>query len=166
MDLTDRVEIKRARPTDAEKIWQVTRKAFLPYKDIIKPDFGALNVSVSAIRRQIATKQRKYVGVWFQGRLVATLRYKKYAKYLALSRLAVLPEYQNHGLGRMLMQWIEKEALRLGVKETRGDVRTALPGLLEYYQKMGYQPYKMRSVPGYKNYLVAIKKRLNNSSGK
>lgn len=152
--------IRKARPCEAEEIWRVTRRAYEPYRGRIKPEFQALRVSVSTIRREIRLKRRVYGVALLDDRIVATLRYRRWRSHLGLSRLAVLPEYQGAGIGKKMMEWAEQQARRLGVRELRGEVRAALPHLLEYYKRMGYRPFARRSGRGYKGYLIAVKKRL------
>lgn len=160
-DVADDVAIRRAWAHEAEEICQVTRLAFEPYRGKIRPPFGALSVTATTIRKEIRLGRRVYGVAVVDGMIVATLRYRQWPTHLGLSRLAVSPEYQCHGLGTRMMQWAEGEARRLGVKELRGEVRAVLPDLLEYYRRMGFRPFARRSGRGYRGYLVAVKKRVH-----
>src|SRR5690625_2035719 len=89
------MNIGRASLSEARDIWRVTRIAYAPYRGKIKPTFGALRVSVGAIRHQIRTGSRVYIVARHEGKVVGTLRYRRCRRYLGLSRLAVLPGYQG-----------------------------------------------------------------------
>lgn len=154
------ISLGRATASEARDIWRVTRIAYAPYKGIIKPTFGALRVTEKAIRYQIRTGKYIYLVARHEGRVVGTLRCRKRGRYLGLSRLAVLPDYQRHGIGRRLMEWAEDEARRLGLRRLRGEVRAVMPDLLRYYRRMGYRPIGRRSRKGYPGYLIIVQKRL------
>jgi len=154
------VTIRRARSNEAEQIWHVTRAAYALYRGRVRPEFRALRTTAAAIRREIRTGRRVYGVAVHEDKVVATIRYRRWRYHLGLSRLAVLPEYQRFGLGRMMMQWAEERARKLRVREVRGEVRTVLPELLEYYKRMGYRPFARRSGRGYSGYLIAVRKRV------
>lgn len=157
---TDGLIIRRARSDEAEAIWRLTRLAYAPYRGKIRPTFGALKVRLSTVRREIRTRSRIYGVGLLNGRIVATIRYRKRPRYLGLSRLAVHPDYQARGIGTAMLRWAEGEALRCGVRELRGDVRAAMPHLLDFYRRLGYRPFARRSKRGYPGYLIAVKKKL------
>lgn len=154
------IRFGRAMVSEARDIWRVTRIAYAPYKGVIKPTFGALRVTVGAIRHQIRTGKYFYIVARHEDRVIGTLRCRKRRGYLGLSRLAVLPEYQRNGIGRRLMEWAEEEARRLGLRRLRGEVRAVMPDLLRYYRRMGYRPIGRRSRKGYPGYLIIVQKRL------
>lgn len=154
------MNIGRASLSEARDIWRVTRIAYAPYRGKIKPTFGALRVSVGAIRHQIRTGSRVYIVARHEGKVVGTLRYRRCRRYLGLSRLAVLPGYQGQRIGHRLMLWVEGEARRLGVRQLRGEVRAVMPDLLSYYRGMGYRVIGRRSRRGYPGYLLTVRKRL------
>lgn len=159
-DLCEEFVIRRAYSREAEEIWSVTRLAYEPYRGKIRPMFQALKVSVATIRHEIRTRKCVYGVALCNGRVVATLRYRRRGRYLALARLAVHPEFQQRGLGKLMLAWAEDEARRCNVFEVRGEVRRALPHLLEFYRKLGFRSYARRSRRGYRGYLIAVKKRV------
>lgn len=154
------LEIRKATPGDALAIWMVTRLAYAPYRGKIKPEFTALRVTVATIRREIRSRSRVYGVAVYDGRIVGTIRYRRWKRHLGLSRLAVLPDYQGRGIGKRLVAWAEEQARRLGVPEVRGEVRAALPHLYDYYCALGFESFARRSGRGYRNYLIAMRKRV------
>lgn len=155
------VVIRRATSDEAEAVWRVTRLAYEQYRGVIRPEFTALSVTVSAIRRDIRLRRCVYGIAICDGEIVGTLRYRRWRRHLGLSRLAVHPEYRGRGIGTKLMEWAERQARRLGVPELRGEVRAALPHLVDYYRAMGFRTIGRRSGRGYKGYLIVMRKRVS-----
>lgn len=56
--------------------------------------------------------------------------------------LAVLPEYQNKGLGTKLLEFAEQEALNRRLKKCSLLVRTANKGAIRFYERHGYKKVK------------------------
>jgi GNAT superfamily N-acetyltransferase len=65
----------------------------------------------------------------------------------------VLPHLQRSGIGRMIMQALEKEAMRQGLKEVA--LHASLTSVL-FYKKLGYQPVGQvdREVGGESTFMV------------
>ena len=59
-------------------------------------------------------------------------------KSLYVHRLAVHPDYQGKGLGRMLMDFAEAKAEDEGYLSVRLDTYTGNPGNMRLYEKLGY----------------------------
>ena len=66
---------------------------------------------------------------------------------LHLSLLAVAASHQRHGLGRALVQWLEKSALTAGITELQLELRANNRGAQFFYQTLGFQ--HVRAIPGY-----------------
>jgi predicted GNAT family N-acyltransferase len=68
---------------------------------------------------------------------VATGRWKVYEEGTAkLQRIAVLPEYRSHGLGRILVLGLEEDARKAGMKAAILDGQCTAEG---FYKKLGYR---------------------------
>ncbi len=64
-----------------------------------------------------------------------------------LDLLAVAPPYQRLGIGRQLVEWLEKCAVVAGIFKITLEVRTANEGAQLFYKCLGYHP--LAQVPGY-----------------
>jgi ribosomal-protein-alanine N-acetyltransferase len=53
--------------------------------------------------------------------------------------LAVQPEYRRSGLGRSMMQWLEKSCRTAGIQTVRLEVRVSNKAALRFYRKLGYR---------------------------
>ena len=64
-----------------------------------------------------------------------------------LNLFAVAPEYQRTGVGRQLLQWLEKCAVVAGIVTVALEVRAANSGAQRFYESMGYRT--LVQLPGY-----------------
>jgi ribosomal-protein-alanine N-acetyltransferase len=64
-----------------------------------------------------------------------------------LDLLAVAPPYRRAGLGRRLLEWLEKCAVVAGIFNVALEVRTGNEGAQLFYQRMGYRT--LAHIPGY-----------------
>lgn len=72
----------------------------------------------------------------------------KYGERLAhLNLFAVAPEYHRNGVGRQLLQWLEKCAMVSGIAAISLEVRAANSGAQRFYESMGYRT--LVQLPGY-----------------
>jgi GNAT superfamily N-acetyltransferase len=62
------------------------------------------------------------------------------ASAIYLRRLAVLPEYQGHGIGAWCIDAFERMARDNGFKTARLDAHYSAATLHAYYERFGYQP--------------------------
>ncbi len=56
-----------------------------------------------------------------------------------LDLLAVRPEHRRHGLGRRLVEWLEKPALVAGIRSVVLEVRESNAGARAFYARLGYR---------------------------
>jgi ribosomal-protein-alanine N-acetyltransferase len=64
-----------------------------------------------------------------------------------LNLLAVIPQYRRMGVGKCLVQWLEKSAVTAGIDVIYLQCRQANDSALQFYQKLGYR--KLRNLPKY-----------------
>jgi [ribosomal protein S18]-alanine N-acetyltransferase len=64
-----------------------------------------------------------------------------------LDLLAVAPEHRRNGLGRRLVEWLEKPALLAGISLMFLEVRASNHGAQAFYERLGYR--KLGEIPGY-----------------
>jgi len=153
-----------ARPRDAAIVHRILMEAYAPYRGHVVPPLKVFQSTPASIALDIRTRRHghalAYVGAIPVGTVRCTPERGDAGRRWTLSRLAVLPDYRGEGIGAMLMRWMEQRARQHGVVELRGQVRTALPFLVRFYQGLGFQVLGYRSRPGYVRYLTIIGKRL------
>ena len=64
-----------------------------------------------------------------------------------LDLLAVAPPYRRLGIGRQLLQWLEKCAVVAGIFNVALEVRAGNEGAQLFYERMGYRT--LAQLPGY-----------------
>src|SRR5205085_4857675 len=67
----------------------------------------------------------------------AIMRYGNDDAHLDL--LAVDPDHRRHGLGRRLVEWLEKPALVAGIRSIVLEVRESNGGARAFYTRLGYR---------------------------
>ena len=75
----------------------------------------------------------------------AIMRYGDDVAHLDL--LAVAPPYRRAGVGRQLLEWLEKCAVVAGIFSVTLEVRAGNEGAQHFYERMGYRP--LAHLPGY-----------------
>ncbi len=53
--------------------------------------------------------------------------------------LAVQPEFRRTGIGRSMMQWLEKSCRAAGIQQVRLEVRASNRGAMRFYRSLGYR---------------------------
>lgn len=64
-----------------------------------------------------------------------------------LDLLAVAPPYRRSGIGRQLLEWLEKCAVVAGIFTVALEVRAGNQGAQLFYERMGYR--RVNDLPGY-----------------
>jgi [ribosomal protein S18]-alanine N-acetyltransferase len=75
----------------------------------------------------------------------AIMRYGDHDAHLDL--LAVAPPYRRAGVGRQLLEWLEKCAVIAGIFKVALEVRAGNEGAQLFYKRMGYRT--LAQIPGY-----------------
>lgn len=156
----DHVTIRRAGLVDAETISAITKQAFEQFAHRVHPPFRAHAQSTAHVRYEMQVLRFVYGLAMVGERPAGHVRYRMRPGYMHVSRLAVLPGFRGHGTGRRLMAWVEAEAYRLDNRILRGEVRTVLKEVLQYYMDIGYRVIGYSSLQGVRRCLTLIEKRL------
>jgi ribosomal-protein-alanine N-acetyltransferase len=133
------LSLRLARPAEADTIANLSRDLieyglqwrWTPMRvagSIRAPD---VNVLVACIHGNIAG--------------FAIMRYGDDDAHLDL--LAVAPSYRRLGIGRQLLEWLEKCAVVAGIFSVTLEVRARNEGAQLFYKRLGYRP--LAHVPGY-----------------
>jgi ribosomal-protein-alanine N-acetyltransferase len=133
------LSLRLARPAEAGAIATLSRDLIeygLHWRwtpERVAASIGApnVNVLVACVRENIAG--------------FAIMRYGDDDAHLDL--LAVTPLYRRLGIGRQLMEWLEKCAVVGGTFNITLEVRAGNEGAQLFYDRMGYRP--LANVPGY-----------------
>lgn len=91
------------------------------------------------VRRHVRDKETMVLIANNEGSIAgfAIMRFGDDQAHLFL--LAVQPEYRRSGLGRSMMQWLEKSCRTAGIQTVRLEVRVSNKAALRFYRKLGYR---------------------------
>ena len=138
MTISD-LSLRLARPSDATTIAALSRDLieyglrwrWTPVRVTASIHAPDVNVLVACIHDRIAG--------------FAIMRYGDDDAHLDL--LAVVPPYRRAGLGRQLIEWLEKCAVVAGIFKVDLEVRASAKGAQLFYERMGYRV--LVHLPGY-----------------
>ena len=146
-------EIRPARLQDATAIADCVASAYGHYIDRIgKPPGPMLNDYERVIHKHrvlVLTDGLNIVGV---------LVLIRQSRDLLLDNVAVNPSHQKRGLGRQLIAFAEKEALRMGLISISLYTNEKMTESLKLYKRLGYMETERKTEQGYRR--VYMRKNL------
>lgn len=91
------------------------------------------------VRRHIKDKDTMVLIASWHGVIAgfAIMRFGDKQAHLFL--LAVQPEYRRTGIGRSMMEWLEKSCRTAGIQAVRLEVRSSNRSAIQFYRNLGYR---------------------------
>jgi ribosomal protein S18 acetylase RimI-like enzyme len=136
---TRNIELKLARRGDAAVIARMSR-------DLVE-DGLSWSWQPSRVAAHIRGPDSNVLTAWADGRLVGFAIMQFLDEHAHLNLLAVEPGYRRFGVGRQLIEWLEKTARAGGIFAIKLEVRASNMGARRFYRALGYQDSKV--LPGY-----------------
>ena len=95
------------------------------------------------IRRKLKTDPNLFVVGVLEGKVVATVMggYEGHRGWI--NYLAVDPDYQRKGLGRLIMEDVERRIKERGCPKINLEVRESNKGVIDFYLSLGYADNKI-----------------------
>jgi ribosomal-protein-alanine N-acetyltransferase len=134
-----KLSLRLARPADAAIIANLSRD-FIEYG--LRWRWTAVRVAAS-IREPDVNVLVACCDAHIAG--FAIMRYGEDDAHLDL--LAVAPPYRRTGIGRQLLEWLEKCAVVAGIFTVALEVRAGNEGAQRFYERLGYRT--LAQLPGY-----------------
>jgi GNAT superfamily N-acetyltransferase len=131
--LTPAIEIRPAIPADAEVIRNLTRAAYAKWVALI----GREPLPMQADYERAVTEHKIDLLI-VDGALVGLLETILRPDHLWIENIAVAPERQGRGYGRLLLAHAEKCAIEAGRFEIRPQTNQAFAANLALYAKLAY----------------------------
>lgn len=122
-------------------------RSFAAMEGRIDPPSSAHSLSVESLRRR-AREEIGYL-IALEDKPIACLFCKAELDALYLGKLAVDPDFQGKGLGRLLLAAAEDLALSLGLSHLRLETRIELTENHECFRRWGFEKTAENSHPGY-----------------
>ncbi|MDQ6603413.1 MAG: GNAT family N-acetyltransferase [Chloroflexota bacterium] len=133
---TDDFTIREATDADVPAVVGVLRTAFAEQATLAPPS-GALSETEESVRALMETARIALAVV--DGRIGGCQFFEPKGDHLYLFRLAVLPDYRQHGIGGALIAYAEAQARAMDLPRAQFSVRLALPRQRAFYERMGYR---------------------------
>ncbi|MEO8884283.1 MAG: GNAT family N-acetyltransferase [Devosia sp.] len=134
--------IRRAGPVDAPAVDALTQVAYAKWVPIIgrKPRPMLADYATAVVEHRIDLVEA-------HGRLAALVELDQQPDHLLIVNLAVHPDEQGHGLGKMLLAHAESVAREAGLPELRLYTNRLMVVNIALYQRHGYAVDREESIP-------------------
>lgn len=140
--------IRQAVEQDAAAIHNILQEAFQEYGRIIgQIRLDALQETVDDIRREIAEKAVFVAAI--DDEIVGTVRLDIHKDRAYLSRFAVGRSSRNIGIGKALMNVVDKYLLSMGVREVTLHTASQHAALMRFYYGRGFFVEAVETDRGY-----------------
>lgn len=124
--------IRMAQSADLDAVIACIDEAYAIYSDRIT-DMPSVSDGVD----QEITENRVWVAVK-KDNIVGCVFLVFEDKYVKLVNLAVCPDHNGMGIGRKLMDFSERETIKLGYNEMRLNTHAAMPENIQFYAHLGW----------------------------
>lgn len=130
------IRVEAAGPEAAELMHRLMIVAFEEYRAWLQPPTGALAESIEDVARGLAAGGGAIA--WNDDEAVGAVRFDIAADHLYVGRLAVPPAHRGKGVASVLMAHADERAAALGLPVVRVEVRSALPGNIALFERLGF----------------------------
>ncbi len=130
-------KIRQAEPAECKTIEKCINDAFSGY---IAP-MGGKPTAMNTDFEPLVAKRQVYVGVK-DNVIVAVMVIINCPDHVLLKNVAVVEQFQNKGVGKELLKFVEAETLRFGKSVIQIYTSARLPQLVNYWSKCGFQETK------------------------
>ena len=143
-------EVRKAAIGDIPEIHQITKEAFEKYMELagLKKKVAALEENYGDIKKDIETKE--VFIAFLDGIPVGSARVEMFPDQTAyLTRFGVRPDYQNHGIGKALMNAVDVTIKQMGVKKLFLHTASKAAPLVRFYYGRGFYVDSVTKNRGY-----------------
>ena len=136
------VRIRNARYDDIEKILSLLVDAFSPYSKYYTQDAFAHAILLSSdeIQKRLEDPKKLVIAADIKNRIIGTITATfQDDKQVYLQSMAVFPDYQGFGIGRLLLEKIEEIAREKKCKRIYFECFEPLKKSIQLYEKHGYK---------------------------
>jgi ribosomal protein S18 acetylase RimI-like enzyme len=150
-----KIQTRRASDEDAQSIFTITSKAFEKYlhESKINSKLDALEETISDVLNDIS-KKTILVAI-FHDEIVGSVRLDLDDENGAhITRFGVLPKFSRIGVGKTLMEAVDSEIMRVGVKRAYLFTAHDYHAPMKFYSKHGFKIKSTSSERGYRRSLL------------
>lgn len=139
----DRIAIRIASRDDAEAIERISNAAYSKWISRIGREPLPMQVDYS-----LAISEHRFDVLELAGTIVGLIETIPKDGYLLIENVAVFPDHQRKGLGRLLLAHAEHVAKSSGFKELRLFTNELFEGNVSLYQSIGYSVMERSEIKG------------------
>jgi len=158
IDWQKEVEIRPAKKEEAQALKELIVTAYTPIEAILgrKPR-GMLETEEKILKR---IKNKSIFSVLYKNKLIGTFTIQLNEEFalLEISKVAVIAEMQNKGLGSYIMERAEQMVREKGQREVMIETYDDHTQLVNFYKHRSYQTFSSKVNKG--NLVLRMKKRL------
>lgn len=140
--MTDRVELRQAKATDAAAIRNLTRQAYARWVPLIGREPKPMTADYDE-----AVVRHRFDLLHIDGVLAGLIETVREPDHLLVENVAVSPSFQGRGLGRRLMAHAEALARELGFDTIRLYTNQRFAENIALYCRLGYQVDREETLP-------------------
>lgn len=145
--MSESIVLREATAADISTLVMLVRTAFEDYRGRLDPPSGAHNETPETLRQALQMGFAALALV--NDAAVGCVFYHQEDEHMYLGRLSVLQPFRRYGVGQALMEYVEQRTRALGLPRVQIGVRTALPHLQAYYERLGYHVVRYEAHAGY-----------------
>jgi len=139
--------LREATAVDIPTLVTLVHTAFEDYRGRLEPPSGAHSETAETLRQALQTGWAALALIHDEA--VGCVFYQQEDEHMYLGRLSVLQPFRRSGVGQALTEYVEQRARALGLPRVQLGVRTALPHLQAYYERLGYHVVRYEAHEGY-----------------
>ena len=133
-DMAQEIEFRLAGPDDAEPIRALTRAAYARWVALIGREPAPMTADYEA-----AVRAHRFDLLYVEGELAGLVETVDEVDCLLVENVAVAPDRQGEGLGRILMGRAEEVARELGRPGLRLFTNRLMAANIRLYERLGYR---------------------------
>ncbi|MCQ0111167.1 Acetyltransferase (GNAT) family protein [Zhouia amylolytica] len=149
--LTDILKLSTLRTQDHRQLFQLMKQIYPPVYKHLWPDEGEryLNLLYNPenFKKELANPNSKYYLIWYGSEAIGILRVLlnealhecNDIKSVKLQRIYLSPSVQGKGIGKQLIQWVEKEFCSQQETILWLEAMDTQQAALNFYQKMEFE---------------------------
>jgi predicted N-acetyltransferase YhbS len=136
---------------DLPVILAVIKAAFAEYRGVLDPPSSAERKTLEIVREELQHGHALVAEIVAEidAEIVGCVLYHPRADGWYIDRLSVLPAHRGQGIATEMMNLIERRARAAGAPALTLGVRLVLEAQQAYYRRLGYEPIKLETHPGY-----------------
>ncbi|GMK41526.1 N-acetyltransferase [Paenibacillus sp. CCS19] len=131
------VHIREAAIEEWATVHRIMREAFEEYRGVLNPPSGALREELADTIRKLSPRGGAVLAE-LDDEAIGSAQYRVEDGYVYIGRISVVAAARGRGIGKQIIDYLERLAANRGMPEVRLEVRLSLPANVQFYERLGY----------------------------